>query len=195
MFINLLIILTFLALLLYTAIVVFVEAAAYRANARPLFFRHFCFALPSWWRESSRGQGFVIFERNDISLDWSVKFEAIPYDPLPPEAIMAKLVGDRRIVFDMGTGAVLVTEDFQDRAEVQNGDLEIVRIEGTATESEEGRIYYDIFLFKDNKNGQLIVCESKSSVLNGMVEGPYFEEAILNYRYLDAIDGYREKKF
>ena len=187
MFINILIILVFLALLLYTAIVVFEEAAAYRAHARPLFFAHFCFALPSWWRECSRGEGFVIFERNDISLDWSVKFEAIPYDPLPLEEIMAKLVGKRRIVFDMDAGAILTTEDFQGRAEVQNGDLEIVRIEGTATESEEGRIYYDIFLFKDNKNRQLLVCESKSSVLNGMVEGPYFEEAVLNYRYLGAI--------
>ena len=51
----------------------------------------------------------------------------------------------------------------------------MVRLEGTATADRAERLYYDAFLIRNLKTGSFLYAESKSSILNGLVEGPYFE--------------------
>ena len=60
----------------------------------------------------------------------------------------------------------------------------MVRLEGTATQEQTERLYYDAFLVREIKSGHYLYAESKSSILNGLVEGPYFEEVMLR---LDTI--------
>ena len=58
-----------------------------------------------------------------------------------------------------------------------------VRVEGTCTEKKIYRFYYDIMIGV-LENDQTLWCQSKSSVLNGCVEGPFFEEALKNLKVL-----------
>ena len=184
----------FLALggLLYTAFVVMEEDAAYRDNAREIHLGHFRFLLPSWWKLVDKKEDAAQFCRNDVKLDWFAGFKILPHGP-SIEKVVQDIVEKKNIVFDRANASILTTRDFGDRPEVRDGLVEIARIEGTATEKEDQRIYYDIFLFKDNKNKQVVLCESKSSVLNGMIEGPYFEKAVINYRYYWQQQGPQEK--
>ena len=92
-------------------------------------------------------------------------------------------IEELELVFDLDSSDILMPADFKDRPEVREGDLEIVRIEGTATQQGTERCYFDAFLFRDHKRGEVLFASSHSSVLNGLVEGPYFEEMILGAHF------------
>ena len=47
------------------------------------------------------------------------------------------------------------------------------------------RLYYDAFLIREIKSGFYLYAESKSSVLNGLVEGPYFEAVMTRMELLE----------
>ena len=51
-----------------------------------------------------------------------------------------------------------------------------LRVEGKATEKVINRLYLDIYLFQYKEDAYFFI--SRSSVLNGIVEGPFFEEMI-----------------
>lgn len=65
---------------------------------------------------------------------------------------------------------------------MKNTDIfDVTQLEGMGTEKECERIYYSCFLLKNKKEpAQTIFCESRSSVLSGPTENPYFEDVILN---------------
>ena len=54
-----------------------------------------------------------------------------------------------------------------------------------ATEDIENRIYLDIMIYKDIMQEDFLLCISRSSILNGMVEGPYFEEVLKTMEIID----------
>ena len=58
--------------------------------------------------------------------------------------------------------------------------IQAVHLEGSATEEEgEGeRIYFDAYLVHHPEKKCVLYAESKSTILNGPVEGPYFEECL-----------------
>ena len=56
----------------------------------------------------------------------------------------------------------------------------MIEVGGTATENTIDRIYYDIAMIRSDN--EILICESKSSILNGAVEGPYFEEVLKRIR-------------
>ena len=180
---SILVLVSFLGVLLYTAIVIKEEREAYRENAQTFSLRSLLFSFPSWWKESLKTDKLLRFEKGD----WFAQFSSFPYSSLSGVEAVREIIRDRELVFD-GKGTDIGTPyDLKDRPEIKDGTLEIVRIEGTATQYGETRVYYDIFLFKDHRNNQCILCESQSSVLSGMVEGPYFEEVVKNYRFTTAI--------
>ncbi len=169
----------FLGVILYTAVVIKEERDAYREHSLMYSLQDFTFFFPSWWKEVSRTQESIRFERRD----WFVQLTVVPYSSLSVLESMKNFIKERKLVFDKNNSNIFRPYSLRTRPEIEDGLLEVVRVEGTATQQGETRVYYDIFLFKDHRNNQCLLCESQSSVLSGMVEGPYFEEAMENYQF------------
>jgi hypothetical protein len=163
-----------LSLATYTAIVIKKEKSIYLIHAKDFPFVHFLLKIPSWWTfkedcTSTRAS----FYRSDTHYDWSAKFEwfsALSLKKIESLNILTKIIEEKGISFDEG---ILPFRPFD------LNPFEVIRMEGTATNNEDlSRLYYDIFILIDlNKEGYL-VCESQSSVLNGLIEGPFFDEVI-----------------
>ena len=69
-------------------------------------------------------------------------------------------------------------------SEIQEHFQEIIRVEGKASENVVERIYYDIYIMRAQNDSGYFIFESKSSVLNGLVEGPYFEESLAELGFI-----------
>ena len=92
----------------------------------------------------------------------------------------AEIIKDKQIVFDSDTSDVKNPSDFKAHQIFKDEEPDMIRVEGTATQDMQDRIYYDAFLIRDIKQKGFLFCESRSSILNGMLEGPYFEEVLLS---------------
>ena len=170
---------TFLGILGHTAIVIKGEKDTYKKKRRLLSFHSFVFLIPSWWQESLSNSELIRFEKGE----WFVQFTLHPYSLFPVAKDLSGLIQDKELIFDKGNTKILTPYFLRNRSEIKRGILEVVRIEGQATQYNDERVYYDMVLFKDHDTKKCLLCESRSSILAGIVEGPYFEEAIKNYYY------------
>jgi hypothetical protein len=177
----------FLLFLLYTLIVVVEEKDSFIENALEYSFKQFHFKIPSWWGLIEESEHRVRWQRTDTRYDWEAKLELQNNldRSISIEEDFKNRIEAMEMVFDLDSSDILMPSDFKDRQEVQDGSLELVRIEGTATQKGTERCYLDAFLVRDHKRGQTLFATSLSSVLNGLVEGPYFEEMMLNLRWDD----------
>lgn len=159
-----------LGLAIYIAITVKNEKKQYLKRAYQLKFAGLSFLIPHWWSQQIDSDNQVSFIRSDTYYDWKVKIIDLPGYLSPDVSLkqaVAQYIKSLNIIFD--TEQVII----------ENGKNSI-RIEGTGTQNEEKRIYLDIFLLKASRAGDAIVALSQSSVLNGAVEGPFFEEMMRN---------------
>ncbi|MEC7277926.1 MAG: hypothetical protein VXV96_16515 [Bdellovibrionota bacterium] len=175
----------FLAFLAYTLIVVKEEKASFKESAKECSFHQFRFQVPSWWGLVEESENLLKWKRTDTRYDWeaTLKRETTLNKDISIEEDFKNRIEELELVFDLDSSDILMPADFKDRPEVREGDLEIVRIEGTATQQGTERCYFDAFLFRDHKRGEVLFASSHSSVLNGLVEGPYFEEMILGAHF------------
>ncbi|MBT3586039.1 MAG: hypothetical protein HN509_14125 [Halobacteriovoraceae bacterium] len=175
----------FMAGLAYTLIVVKNEQANYLKNALTINILKFRFKVPAWWGLERANDQHIIFERKDTRYDWKAELVWVPESnseqKLESAEIFKKKLAELQIEFDRDTTIIKNPTDFQERPEVKNGKLEIIRIEGTATQAKEHRLYYDAFFIRSKEMQGHLYCSSRSSILNGAVEGPYFEQAINNF--------------
>ena len=165
---EILVLIIFLALLLYCAIVIMEEKKAFRENAISCNLTPFHFLVPSWWKYNPRGEEKILFTNSD----WQGTFHRLPPDEQDLQESLAWKVQAQQIIFDKDSTIhhPLVTMD----------SIRTARIEGTATEKEDTRIYFDVFLVECLKTRQRLYGESKSPVLSGPREGPWFEECLNN---------------
>ncbi len=170
-----------MALGLYTMRVIKNEKKNYLENAKTISFKKFKLLVPSWWGEvPSTDTNELIFKRLDTRYDWEARFiwneekTNLDISELFKEKIHA-----RQILFDEDSSVIHNPSDFQKKDLIASNEFEMVRIEGTATAERSERLYYDAFLIRELSTGHYLYAESKSSVLNGLVEGPYFEEVML----------------
>ena len=168
------VIITMISLLIYTAIVVSREGNLYKKYARKVLFHHFIFLLPPWWVETQGGEGGLRFERDR----WFAEFKILPYKVHHLETMLQGIVREKELVFDGDTKIIS-----KPKLKGVSEQLEVLRVEGMATKGGERRVYCDIFLIKDRKNRQFLLGESCCPVLEGMIEGPYFEKVLMNLRY------------
>ena len=142
----------------------------------PLSFHGFTFAIPCWWTATTKSDDFITYERTDTRYDWKACFHWLPSETIKedPQSIFEKMTTKRNIVLDHETAVIKVPTMLID---LNNQGIEALRVEGTATEDNEHRIYYDAFVFKGS-DGYLFM-ESRSSILNGLLEGPFFEQCLL----------------
>ena len=168
----------------YTMRVIKNEKKNYLENAKEVLFKNFLLLTPQWWGAvETNSADEICFKRLDTRYDWEARFiwteEKSPKDII--ELFKEKIL-ERKILFDEETSVVHNPSDFTHRDLISSGKFEMVRLEGTATADRQTRLYYDAFLIRSLENGHYLYAESKSSVLNGLVEGPYFEEVMLRLK-------------
>ena len=184
----------FILFLFYTLIVVKEEKASFRESAKEIIFHQFKFQIPSWWGLIADGQAAddkntLRWKRLDTRYDWEAKLqrETGLNGDISIEEDFKNRIEELELIFDLDSSDILMPSDFKNRQEVLDGHIELVRIEGTATKSGTERCYFDAFLVRDHLRKECLFATSLSSVLNGLVEGPYFEEMMLNFDWSPPI--------
>lgn len=166
-----------LGLGIYTLRIIKNEQKTYLKNAREIVFKQFKLFVPSWWGEiPTDSLNELSFKRTDTRYDWEARFIWTPSgDRRDLIELFKEHIAHRKILFDEDTSIIYNPSDFKTGALIASGLYEMVRLEGTATENKEQRLYYDAFLIREKSSGAFLYAESKSSILNGLIEGPYFE--------------------
>ncbi len=170
--------------LLYTLIVVKEEKATFLDSAKTLLFHEYQFLYPSWWGVTKEETQHIRFERTDTRYEWSADlyYEKKLQEEISIEEDFKNRIEEMEIIFDLEASDIRMPEDFKEIPEFKSGELEIVRIEGTATQSGIERRYLDAFLVRNYKDKTSLFATSLSSILNGLVEGPYFEEMMFSLK-------------
>lgn len=169
----------------YTMYVIKNEKQSYLETAINFDFHGIRFLIPLWWTQTATETDYAAFERKDTRYDWIAKFFFyVDESNAPIEELFKEKIKKLDLVFDQDTSVIYNPIHFQKNPYVQNKVLEIVRIEGTATEDGCERVYYDAILIRNLKTDECVYCSSRSSILNGGIEGPFFEEAIMNFEQL-----------
>lgn len=167
----------------YAAYVIKNERSNFLETAIPLDFKRFLFKIPSWWSNTYNDENHLVFERTDTRYDWKAHFRWFNFNDgdisKDLQEAFAEIIKDKNIVFDTDTSVIKNPTDFSSHPAFRDTEPDMIRVEGTATQDLEDRIYYDAFLIRDKKQNGFLFCESRSSILNGMLEGPYFEEVLL----------------
>lgn len=171
--------------LIYTMIVIKEEKRSYQENARPVQFHALKLLVPSWWTQTLNEKDKICFERTDTRYEWKATLSLKPMqtDRTVEESLLEWLK-EKDVLFDEQNSVIHNPESFHRHPCVESGEWEIVRLEGTATQAQIERVYLDTYLIRDKKEGLHYFCESRSSVLNGLIEGPYFEEMMNNVEKL-----------
>ena len=91
---------------------------------------------------------------------------------LEPTDYLLALIEDLKINFDPGFEVEVM----------KLGNIKVYRHEGMATENDIKRVYMDIAI-AITEDGTSLKAVSRSSILNGCVEGPYFEKVLENLKY------------
>ena len=166
---------------IYTMIVIKNEKNKYLDNAREIVFKQFKLKVPTWWGEvPTDSSEELCFKRLDTRYEWEAKFIWNQVgDKIDLIELFKNKIHERKILFDEDTSIIYNPSDFQNGQLVKSGRYEMVRLEGTATADRHERLYYDAFIVREIESGAYLYAESKSSVLNGLVEGPYFEEVMI----------------
>ncbi|MAF76551.1 MAG: hypothetical protein CME60_00190 [Halobacteriovoraceae bacterium] len=179
-----LLLILFISALIYTLIVVKEEKTTFLENAKPMSFHEYSFHYPSWWGLTLQEEKLLKWERTDTRYDWAAHFfyEENLNQEISIEEDFKNRIEEMKIVFDLEASDIRTPEDFKIRESFKSGDLEIVRIEGTATQAGIERRYLDAFLVRNHREQSCLFATSLSSVLNGLVEGPYFEEMMFSLK-------------
>jgi hypothetical protein len=164
-----------LVFLAYAARSIKNEKSFYRKYGIQINFDGYEFLIPRWWSIQEHDKENISFERSDTRYDWKAKFTSIEIKQAQSlEELMASHLESQKIIFD------------NNELSISKRDIPIegLHYEGTATQDDEVRIYYDVYLWKQKQKNieRVLLCESKSSILNGCVEGPYFEEVMQNIK-------------
>lgn len=165
---------------IYTMRVIKNEKANFLKDAKIIQFKIFKMLIPKWWGEvETNSPNELCFKRLDTRYEWEAKFI---WNESPSEKEIIELfkdhINDRKLLFDADSSIIYNPSDFKTGQLIQSGKFEMVRLEGTATCDKADRLYYDAFLIRNLEDHKYLYAESKSSVLNGLVEGPYFEEVM-----------------
>lgn len=180
------ILIIFLLLGAYTLFIIKKEKVSYKVDAQIFPLKHYKLFVPNWWGVEMRGpeNDFIKFKRLDTRYDWYAYFCWKKNVETSLDKILERHLQEQNIVFDEDRKIIKNSLELVKDPVLQNSIMEFYRLEGTATQSQEERLYLDLCLIKDKRFDGYFFAESKSSVLNGLVEGPFFEEAL---KYLETI--------
>ena len=176
---------------IYTMIIIVKEKKSFKDEAYDLVFGPLTLPVPRWWTQTDQGQGdngesWIKFERTDTRYDWFAKFHFIPgHQEKPLEKLLEEKLDLEEMSYDehevqIETDSRVLFRDPHSKVHFQ----EVIRVEGTATQKIIERVYYDIYLVRGLNEAGYFIFESRSSVLNGSLEGPFFEECLSELRFI-----------
>ncbi len=165
---------------LYTAFVIRGEKDDALLSAIDLEFHGLIFKIPRWWTKTEQSQEHIRFERTDTRYDWSATFTILKdySKETSLQNIYEEQAIKRGLVFDKDTSIIHSPLELQ---ELYSQGIEALRVEGTATENSENRLYYDAIVIRSpytDDTQTILYLESRASVLNGLLEGPFFEQML-----------------
>lgn len=170
---------------IYTMKIIGQEKSTFKDEAYEVQFGNLSLMIPSWWTITEQAEHFLKFERSDTYYEWFSVFEYIPNhhnktlpDLLEEKLNLEKIEFDQDVTFETDSRVV-----FRD-SKIQEHFQEMIRVEGTATQNIVDRIYYDIFIMRGLNETGYFIFVSWSSVLNGSLEGPYFEESLAELSFI-----------
>jgi hypothetical protein len=161
---------------LYTMRVIRREGSTFREESLPHQFHALNLHVPKWWTQTRADSDVIQFERTDTRYDWWARFTLLKDTRLLTDILAEKVERDE-LDYDRDDVVIETDPRVLFRRDSMRG-CAVVRVEGKASQRIEDRIYLDIFLIRPVGMEGCYLCESRSSVLNGMVEGPYFEECL-----------------
>jgi hypothetical protein len=184
-FLDWLILFALFAAAVYVMKIIGQEKSSFKDESYEVRFGDLSLMIPQWWTMIGQTEHQLRFERTDTRYDWYAIFS---YFPDHQQKEMPKLLEEKlnleNIEFDMDV--VFETDSrviFRD-SEIQEQFQEVIRVEGKASQNIVDRIYYDIYLMRRLNDDGYFIFESRSSILNGLVEGPYFEESLAELSFI-----------
>lgn len=173
-----------LAALVYTAFTIKREKSRYTRHGR---WRQFCdyrLLIPPWWTTIQESPNSLHFERTDTYYDWMARFERRPCDPALTAKEIARAECARiEVEFDRNRLQQIADAHFvldsECREELSRHSL---RLEGTAKQFQTQRCHLDMLIIKRRQCPYYDLFSSWSSVLHGLIEGPYFDQVLKNLR-------------
>jgi hypothetical protein len=173
--------------LLYTMRVIRREKGVYLKTAVPVTIGPFVLLTPSWWQQQEdENKTGTSFHRGDTRYDWRAHFDfQAGKQKQSLEEQMLKLIKSEELLFDQDSTIIHTPSHFETHPLVQKGLAHVIRIEGTATQRQIERVYFDAYIVSLASGEGRLVAKSRSSILNGIVEGPYFEEVLNRFELLE----------
>lgn len=181
----------------YALFVIKNEVQTYKDDSAPIRIGRIEIDIANWWTlVKTLPQGFR-YERTDGRYEWFGKFECFnPSRFIKIEDIFDSYIKEQDIALD--PDSIVTTESSHIFKEIptRKAITECVRVEGKGSQHNNKRIYWDLYIFRIGTEKEYYQFESWSSVLNGMLEGPFFEEAVSLIRLIpDAEPVEGEKTF
>ncbi|MBT3983743.1 MAG: hypothetical protein HOE90_20480 [Bacteriovoracaceae bacterium] len=169
---------------IYGMIAIREERDAYLDTAIPMSFGPFSLPIPSWWTKTSAedDESVFVFERTDTRYEWYAEFLDMGVTDQSLIELTRIDMEKHDIILDQKE--IRISEAchlFTNEKIIANVEG-FIRLEGTGTKESKDRIYLDYVLFR-LKDKTTIMARSQSSVLNGVLEGPYFEEVLKNAKF------------
>ncbi|MBP9673893.1 MAG: hypothetical protein KBD63_02265 [Bacteriovoracaceae bacterium] len=174
----------FLSILIYTLKIIRAEKKN-EIKLQNFFTLHsLSFKTPTWWElklpDSKHCKVFL--KKEDATFlgyfFWSHENNSI-------DNILKNYLEKNNIIFDTHE-FIMSTDTKKFSASFAPHLQQALRYEGMATLNAEERIYCDIFVFHLKNEQGYYFFENRSSVLHGMVEGPYFEAVLKSLELTSA---------
>lgn len=170
---------------IYTLKIIGQEKSSFKQECYEVHFSDLALMIPNWWTITEQSPTALKFERTDTRYDWYASFVYFAdHENRELPKLLEEKLNQEKIEFDMDV--VFETDSrvlFRD-SKIQEEFQEIIRVEGKASQNVVDRIYYDIYLMRRLNDKGYFLFESRSSVLNGLVEGPYFEESLSELSFI-----------
>lgn len=180
-----LILISLLGVALYALRIIGQEKSSFKQDSYEVQFGDLSLTIPNWWTLTEQAPTYLKFKRTDTRYDWYAIFTYFPDHAgkelpliLEEKLNQEELEFDKDVVFETDS-RVLFRDD-----KIQEAFQEIIRVEGQATQNIEDRIYCDIYLMRGLGDQGYFIFESRSSILSGGIEGPYFEESLSELSFI-----------
>jgi hypothetical protein len=171
--------------MIYTLKIIGQEKSSFKDESYEVQFEDLSLMIPNWWTIIEQTPTTIKFQRTDTRYDWYAIFTYFPdHEGKAMPLILEEKLNSEILEFDMDV--VFETDSrvlFRDE-KIQEEFQEVIRVEGQASQDVVERLYYDIYLMRRLNDKGYFIFESRSSVLNGIVEGPYFEESLSELKFI-----------
>jgi hypothetical protein len=180
-----LILILIIGLAIYAMKVIGEEKSTFKDESFEVQFGNLSLMIPNWWTITEQTSTLLKFERTDTRYDWYANFQYFTdHENKDMPKLLEEKLDQMKIEFDMDVvfetdSRVLFRDD-----KIQEHFQEVIRVEGQASENVVERIYYDVYVMRGLNDSGYFIFESRSSVLNGLVEGPYFEESLAELSFI-----------